>query len=884
VNAVPALPAALSGLVLFLVPGLLFLAWLSREERAALPFDEALFLLVAVSVLPTAWLGLALAEAGRFSLTLAAGLVAALAALLALLFRCRLGPPLPRPQGAAEVVPALVVLAVSFALHARPSEYLLGGRDPGVYVAAMAHIGRTGGIAYVDPVVLSVPAQDVRLFYRNPDDSDYTWGRFSGFRLERPQTGRVVPEFFHVFPAFGAFLFQAMGVKGALATPPIFGVLGTLGAFFVFRRLFGPAAALLGALLLGVNVVQVWFARYPVSEGFSQFLLFLGTLALLHWEERGGAAFGALAGAAMGLSLLVRIDSVLVLLPLGLYLMIRRAHGDLPWRRLAPLLLPLAVLSLHTVAHALLFSRKYALNIVRRPYWDRPLWFWVLLATGGALLVLLAHRHGPPLVRKLEAHHEALRAAVIAGLAVLALYACFLRPQLSAWAGADGNKPSQMWSPQAGVDRDGDGRLSPDERRPDPPPLLGALGFRRLAAHDAQSLVRLGWFVTPLGLGLGLLGLMLAVRDWRSPYLFPVLLALTFGGFYFYKIRVWNDYFFALRRFVPVVLPFLLGFAAFFLARLAARGKVLRGLAAALALVLFALFARDTARIARHVDWRHAVRFVADVARRFGPEDVVVFEHAESIHLLSLPLWAVHGVNVLELSRFDPERECPGCLDHLIRSWRGRYRNIYFVYTYRSKLCSLFLERVPSPDYRFGTTEWDRTYEVPPTRAVGQGLSFTIARVVLPEELQVPPLPEVDVGRTDDVLVSGFYDKEGGGDLTYRWTGACASIYLPGARPGAEVVIAAGAGRRPPTKPAVVQVSLSGRPLGTFTAGAAWSEHAFVLPDPLPPGPAVLRLDVPAWRPVNTDPASRDTRDLGVMVDRVRIRDLAEPGRDLRGR
>src|SRR5688572_30986764 len=41
--------------------------------------------------------------------------------------------------------------------------------------------------------------------------------------LENPETGRVVPEHFHLFPAFGAYLFQTMGVKGALATPCVFG-------------------------------------------------------------------------------------------------------------------------------------------------------------------------------------------------------------------------------------------------------------------------------------------------------------------------------------------------------------------------------------------------------------------------------------------------------------------------------------------------------------------------------------------------------------------------------------------------------------------------------------------------------------------------------------
>src|SRR5262249_44900363 len=155
-----------------------------------------------------------------------------------------------------------------------------------------------------------------------------------------PRTGRVFPQFFHLFPVFGAYLFQAMGVKGALGTPPVFGVLATLGVFFVLRRLLGGAPALLGTLLLALNVVQVWFARYPMSEGMSQFLIFLGLLALLHWEERGGTAFGALAGAAFGISLLVRIDSVLIAAPIALYFAIRRAQRDLPLRQALAVLLP----------------------------------------------------------------------------------------------------------------------------------------------------------------------------------------------------------------------------------------------------------------------------------------------------------------------------------------------------------------------------------------------------------------------------------------------------------------------------------------------------------------------------------------------------------------
>jgi hypothetical protein len=83
--------------------------------------------------------------------------------------------------------------------------------------------------------------------------------------------------------------------------------------------------------------------------------------------------------------------------------------------------------------------------------------------------------------------------------------------------------------------------------------------------------------------------------------------------------------------------------------------------------------------------------------------------------------------------------------------------------------------------------------------------------------------------------------------------------------------VTAGTGRRPPDPPAVVRASLAGAPLGTFTATSDWGDYTLPLPGVLPSGPPVLRLEVRAWRPANVDPASSDVRDLGVMVDRVRL-------------
>ncbi len=846
---VSAWPATLAGVGLLILPGLAFLALLPREEREALPLDERVFLVPAVGVLFASWLGLVLAEAGRFSL-LAAGGVGAIVSLAVLALRFR-SLRFARPTGLPMLALA-AVLGLSLGLDARPSEYVLGGRDPGIYVASMALIGRTGGVVHTDPTVLAIPPEDAALFFRNPDNVDFSWGRFMGFPLENPRTGRVFAEFLHLFPVFGAYLFQAAGLKGALATPAVFGVLGTVACFLAFKRLLGLAPAFVAALLLALNVLQVWFARYPLSEPMSQFLLFTGVLALAHWEERGRPWFGGLAGVAFGLSLLVRIDSVLILVPLSLYVVIRRLRGDLPWRRAAALAVPFVLLAVHAAVHAMVWSRKYVLAILNRPYWQQPLGVWIALALAALAGIIGAHVLAPRVGPLWQRHERRWRVVMIASLVVLALYAYFLRPQISAWAGADGNDPARRilspgWLASLLTDR--------------------TFGWKHLAAHDAQAFVRLGWFVQPLGLALAVVGLARLLWRFGNRTLFVILLALSFSGFYFYKLRVWHDYFFAARRFVPVILPCALAFAVVALRDLARRAWWRRGLAGLLLALLGGLFVRDTARIARYVDWQGSVAFVQQVGRLFGPEDIVVFEQPASIHLLSLPLWAAEGTPILELARWDPD---PERLKHVLRVWRQRYRNVYFVYTYRAErgLCGVFLEHVQ--DFDWPTFEWKRDYSGPPRASEPRRLHFTVARMLLPGDLQVPPLPELDVGSSDDFQVSGCFAKEGAAGETYRWTGPCASLYLPALAKARAFTIVASVGRRPAEPPTRVDVSVGDRPVGSFVPGADWESFRFLIPEGGGQS-GLVRLSVPTWRPANVEAGSSDVRDLGVMVDRVTV-------------
>jgi hypothetical protein len=677
-----------------------------------------------------------------------------------------------------------------------------------------------------------------------------------GFELDHPKSGEVTPQFFHLFPAFGAYLFETMGVRGALATSPIFGVLGTLAAFLLGRRMFGPSVALLGTLGLATSVLQVWFARYPVSEGFSQFLILAGLFAHRLDQTSDSRAFGWLSGALLGLTLLVRIDSVLLLLPLAFWVayQVLSRDGAKSASRVTSVLVPFSILFGHAAIHAALFSKRYVYQILTRRYWSHPPSFWLLALMAFAAIGFLIWREAPRIIGLLRFRIATVRLCTLVVIGATVIYAIALRPSLSAWAGGDGNPRNEKLAN---------------------PGLLQDLGFNRLAAHDAQALRRYSWFVGVPALALAFAGLGIFLRRAGSDDLLPLAVLLVFSGFYFYKIRVFNDYFFAMRRYVPVTLPFTFILAALATVTLARRSKGWSVAASACGLLALGASVANTQPILSYVDWKGSVRFVADVARRFGPRDVVLFEQPKNIHLLSLPLWGLYGANAVEFRRFNPD---PDRLSHLISAWRTTYRNIYFVTSYRTDVCGLFLERTQA--FRFVSSEFEWTYDRVPRKPDPRVVEFSLSRVVEPEALRVSSEPLIDIGGSGDAQTSGFFEKEATGERTYRWTGGClddrgnatGSVYIPAARAGARIRIRATAHLRPGNaKPAQVKAFFSEVLVGEFVAGGGWADFEVSLPSPLPPGPKILRLDVPAWRPSNTDPLATDTRDLGIMVDRIEV-------------
>ncbi|HEY7059998.1 MAG TPA: glycosyltransferase family 39 protein [Chloroflexota bacterium] len=520
-------------MLLIVFPLLLYLLGALAERALADPWPDewapaTLFRRLALGLLLAGWAGVTLAELGSFSaLGLCAVIVAVCVGLATYTLRrlgrtgwlamlTRLGPWGSRRELAA--LGALLVLAC--ALFGQPGEDVLGARDPGIYFATGSAIARDGGIIQQDWALRALGADlgDASVNYWL-FQSVHGWPlRFPGQLFVRDLgQGTVEPGFLPWYPIAMAFAIDAAGLPAGLWVNPMLSVLALLAVYLTGRAIFGPLVAWLGTALLAVDLAEVWFARYTMAEPATQLLVWIGAYALVALARRPTAAAGALAGLAWAGTLLARVDSVLLVPPVAAYLAWEARRPDA--RRPALLALGLVGLgALHFGLHAWRFAPGY----VSMTFSGATL----AVAVGGVAATLSAAAVAWMLLPTQAGRGRQTRAALlIVLLALTALLAYTLRPALGP-AGAL------------------------DER--------GALD---VAARE--SLVRLGWYVTPLELALALPGVarLLWTGRWQRAAPLLGLLGLSLA-FYLPNPLVSADQPWAARRYLPVILPALALLAA----------------------------------------------------------------------------------------------------------------------------------------------------------------------------------------------------------------------------------------------------------------------------------------------------------------------------------
>jgi hypothetical protein len=811
-----------------------------RSRRAALDPEERVFWGVLISATLSSVIVLILAAASAYTFRRLVFVNGAISLLILALFRQRLlWPSTATPLRWTAVIPGALV-AVGLWLYLPPSEYVIGGRDPGVYFNEGIRIAQRGALIVNDPVIAAVPEETRQLFMRTAPGRRVNWGlRFMGTFILDSSTGAIRSQFPHLFPTSIAIGYGLDGLTGARRTLAFWGILGVLALYFLGTRLFGRAVGGAAACLLAIHVVQVWFARYPASEIMMQPLLLAGTLAYARAHQDDDGFFAPIAGWLLALPFIFRVEAALVLVAVFGAIVAGLIDGRRPrfWF-LVVFIVTFALAGLYLAEVTTAYFR-YPMTVVRGTFRRLPLAGWMLLAVAAICLAPVAYVTAVnPRVRALV--RRWLPALLSLAVVAAAVYGYFWRTE-----------------------------------------------SRSVADYDVAMLRDYAaFYVTVPGLIAALIGYAITARRafWRDPAF--VITATLFAMFYFYKMRIVPEHFWLMRRLLPIVLPATLLFAAaaalFAIQRWGqtSSGRVRQAISAAIGIVFLAFIARQyaaaTAPVARHVEYAGVIPQLERMSAGFDDRSLYIVEsrNASDLHVLALPLAFIYADNVLLLRSPTPDKRL---MERFIEAARQRYENVYFLGGSGTDFLTprIAVERVRKEN--FSIPEYEQPRESYPRGVRLKAFDFGIYRFVDPKPEDERLL--LDMDESDDVSVLRFYAPESNGDDVYRWSSARSLVTVLGIRPDRRTVTMwmSSGGRPAAGGPAVVRVAIEGQTLGEVTVTDGFHPYTFEIPLGLAgqiadkTGSARLSLLTSTWTPSRIL-GGTDDRELGVMVSRVEIK------------
>ncbi|MFO7634606.1 MAG: hypothetical protein R6W76_18795 [Caldilinea sp.] len=527
-----------------------------------------------------------------------------------------------------EIAGLVMVLVVAWIAFAHPAEYVVGGGDAGVYVNWSAYISKYGSLLPNDPLTAELSSEQLAGFLRAQlpaAETDFL--RLPGFYLSETDQGQLIPQFYPLHSVWLAVAYSAAEIWGALLMTPLWAVLG-VWAVFLFARIFlNWPMALLAAALLIVTPLQLYFARYPTAEPLTQYLIWSGLWSFTRYTTSGHLRpwWGLTAGLAIGMVFLARIDALPVLLlptAWAIYLSVaRKWRQDEAW-----FWIPFLGVFAYAIFHAFWYAYPYTYNTyagVLPMFWRlvTPLLVIVGAFAGAALLLGAWVRRRKLSPQQLDAVWKYLRFGGAVAVALLLLYAYFVRPYLGTVTMAN------YWYAQS-----------------------------QIPITNHENLVRLGWYLTPLGIGLATAGfcVLILFGPWR--FLWPwALVGGAFSFLYIYNILNNPFHIYAMRRYVPVVLPTFVLAGGVILAWLWNRQSYVRLMRTIAVLGFVAWMAGMIVNgrlIWTHVEYAGVTQQIETAAARFPQNAILLFVDPAPVGLgvvIGTPLHFLHDLPSYDL-------------------------------------------------------------------------------------------------------------------------------------------------------------------------------------------------------------------------------------------
>ena len=424
----------------------------------------------------------------------------------------------------AAVVVVIVASAGSAAGYS--SEHLLTNRDPGVYLTTGRWLadegtllvsGKVGGFADIQDVEAESPG-----YYEVRDD------------------GTLDPQFLHLLPVWGAAAHWLGGDQALLRVNALVIALALAALWLFAATVTRPWFALLTVAAAGTILPTVHFARDLYSEPLMLLFVFSGLAFLAFAGRAQHPGLSLVAGLMVGAVTMVRIDGWLVVIAVVTYLM------AVWWSAQAAGTVTMISDFVHPALLGVLVSGSVALfdgTVRSRPYLvGRGSQFALMI---GLLVVVILvglfalrwSRTAQRLASWLDRHRNTLAWVIPVAIVVAATSLFFLRPLVQETHGPNANPFVLFVQRSAGL------------------PVDGTRTFNESSMHW------LSWYLGVFGLALSVIGVAWvwrrAIRGLRGLWPFLLTLSLTTAVFVL-RPSITPDHLWAMRRFLPVVLPGLI--------------------------------------------------------------------------------------------------------------------------------------------------------------------------------------------------------------------------------------------------------------------------------------------------------------------------------------
>lgn len=406
----------------------------------------------------------------------------------------------------------ILMIGLIFAAYlylAFPSENIYITRDEGIYSNHAIFISKNGRL-----------------------DVPYPWSKdlknifFKGFK-ELPGLFKTEPnmtvQFAHLFSVWLGQAFSTFEYNGLIRLNGVFSVL-SLCVFYNFCCFFmHKEYAVLSTLFLAFNPGQLWISRNTLTEIPTQLLILTGMLIFLMAQKMENKRLALWAGIFFGFLPMLRIDNFL-LIPLVILSYIFKKMGNTSkienyiWKYLFIGMIPSTLSSL---AYYFLFSNPYFKSFI--PQLKYIFIFTVICF----LLIYLANRSFFNKIYKMLISFNILLIFIGVCLFFLVIYGYFIRPFLEPYSLI--NNPDHF--------------------------LHGTRDYRE------NSLLNLSQYISPITIFLGILGWYLSL--WKiilkkvenNGLIILIFIWAGFSLLYFWNPLISPFHFWAIRRFIPVIIP-----------------------------------------------------------------------------------------------------------------------------------------------------------------------------------------------------------------------------------------------------------------------------------------------------------------------------------------